>query len=152
MIPPMEDSGFVHLITVAVTAVLVVGVILLHYEGLSWIGRLIKARVLHHRTKILALIFAQLALHIVEIWLFALGFLVLTRSAEYGAIEPAAQVGFLDLVYFSAITYTTVGFGDFVPTGALRFLCGTEALTGFVLITWSASFTFLEMQRYWGRD
>lgn len=55
-------------------------------------------------------------------------------------------------MYFSAITYTTVGFGDFVPTGPVRFLAGTEALTGFLLITWSASFTFLEMRRYWGRD
>jgi hypothetical protein len=50
------------------------------------------------------------------------------------------------------VTYTTVGYGDFVPTGAIRFLCGVEALAGFVLITWSASFMFIEMQRYWGRD
>jgi hypothetical protein len=28
-------------------------------------------------------------------------------------------------------------------------MTGTEALTGFLLITWSASFTFLEMQRFW---
>jgi hypothetical protein len=34
----------------------------------------------------------------------------------------------------------------------VRFLAGMEALSGFVLITWSASFTFLEMQRYWDRD
>jgi hypothetical protein len=33
--------------------------------------------------------------------------------------------------------------------GAIRFLAGTEALTGFVLVTWSASFTFVEMQRFW---
>jgi hypothetical protein len=31
----------------------------------------------------------------------------------------------------------------------LRHLTGIEALTGLVLITWSASFLFLEMQRYW---
>jgi len=55
-------------------------------------------------------------------------------------------------VYFSAVTYSTVGFGDVIPTGPLRFLVGTEALTGFVLITWSASFTYLEMQRYWKHD
>ena len=42
-----------------------------------------------------------------------------------------------------------VGFGDLAPVGAVRFLSGTEALTGFVLITWSASFTYLEMERYW---
>jgi hypothetical protein len=51
----------------------------------------------------------------------------------------------------SAMTYTTVGFGDVVPVGAIRFVAGLEALTGLVMITWSASYTFLEMQRDWSR-
>jgi hypothetical protein len=42
-----------------------------------------------------------------------------------------------------------VGFGDLVPSGPIRFLSGMEALTGFVLIAWSASFTYLEMERFW---
>jgi hypothetical protein len=148
----LRDLGLIHLLTVALTAVIVIGTVLLHYESLSWFGRVLKARVLHHRAKIAALIFAQLGLHIIEIWLFAAGYLLMIRSPAYGAIEPSAHLGFLDLVYFSAMTYTTVGYGDLVPSGSIRFLCGMEALTGFVLITWSASFTFLEMQRYWGRD
>lgn len=163
-----SDIGWPHLVTILVTGLLVIGAVLLHYEGLSWSGRLIKKRFLHHRAKIVVLIFAELGLHIAEIWLFASGYAVLTRVFGYGTIVPATilgavtagqsglvpslEVGFLDLVYFSAITFTTVGFGDFVPLGLVRFLSGTEALTGFVLITWSASFTFLEMQRYWGRD
>ncbi len=47
------------------------------------------------------------------------------------------------------MTFTTVGYGDIVAHGHLRYLSGLEALTGFVLITWSASFLFLEMQKYW---
>ena len=39
--------------------------------------------------------------------------------------------------------------GDQVPTGSLRLICGAEALTGLAMITWSASFMFVEMQRYW---
>ena len=42
-----------------------------------------------------------------------------------------------------------MGYGDIVATGPIRYLTGMEALTGFVLITWSASFLFLEMQKYW---
>lgn len=148
----MNQLGWAHFVTVAVTAMLVVVCVLLHYEALTWFGRMLKTRVLHHRAKIGALIFAQIGLHIVEIWIFAVGFFALTLRPGFGTVIPDAQIGFLDLVYFSASTFTTLGFGDFVPTGAVRFLCGTEALTGFVLITWSASFTFLEMQRYWGRD
>ena len=55
----------------------------------------------------------------------------------------------LDAVYASATTYSTLGYGDLVPKGAVRFLFGTEALVGFLMITWSASFAYLEMQRYW---
>jgi Ion channel len=55
----------------------------------------------------------------------------------------------LDAVYMASVTYTTVGFGDLAPVGAVRFLAGTIALTGFVLIGWSASFTYLEMSRDW---
>jgi hypothetical protein len=148
----LADVGIAELVTVLVTVLLVVGVVLLHYEGLSLIGRVLKARGLHHRIKILAMVFALLALHVVEIWIFSAGYGGLLRDPAYGGVVAAGRVGLLDLVYFSAITYTTVGYGDFVPTGAIRFLCGMEALTGFVLITWSAAFTFLEMQRYWGRD
>lgn len=144
--------GFPEFVTVAVTLATVIFVVLFHYEGLSWIGRLLKVRAFHHRSKILVLIFAQLTLHFVEIWIFGLGFFLLTALPEFGAILPSPTHGILEFVYFSTVTFTTVGFGDFVPSGPVRFLCGMEALTGFVLITWSASFTFLEMQRYWGRD
>ena len=55
----------------------------------------------------------------------------------------------LDCSYFSFTNYTTLGFGDIEPTGYIRFLTGLESLTGLVMITWSASFVFLEMQKYW---
>jgi len=144
--------GIPEITTVGVTTALTIGIVLLHYEGLNLIGRAVKSRVLHHRSKIVAVIFAQLALHVTEIWLFATTLFALTRIPGYGGVAPAEGLVFLDYVYFSAITYTTVGFGELVPQGAIRFLCGVEALSGLSLITWSASFTFLEMQRYWGRD
>ncbi|MCX7222516.1 MAG: ion channel, partial [Burkholderiales bacterium] len=52
-------------------------------------------------------------------------------------------------VYLSFVTFTTVGYGDVVAIGYLRHLGGVEALTGIILITWSASFLFVEMQRNW---
>jgi hypothetical protein len=45
--------------------------------------------------------------------------------------------------------FTTLGFGDIEPLGFIRLLVGMEALVGFVLITWTASFLFYEMQRHW---
>ena len=58
----------------------------------------------------------------------------------------------MDCVYFSFTTYTTLGFGDIEPFGDLRYLTGLESLPGLVLITWSASFLYLELTRYWDRD
>jgi hypothetical protein len=63
-----------------------------------------------------------------------------------GLIYTARAV---DIIYLSAISYTMVGFGDVAPVGPIRFLVATEAITGFVLIAWSASFTYLEMERFW---
>jgi hypothetical protein len=146
------DISWTDIVTVLVTSGVVIAAVLIHYEGLSWFGRWLTIDLLPHRARIAALIFGQLGLHIIEIWLFAAGYYLLLRGPEYGAVVPAARLGFLDLVYFSAITYTTVGFGDFVPTGAIRFMTGMEALIGFLLLGWSAAFTFVEMQRYWGRD
>lgn len=57
----------------------------------------------------------------------------------------------LDCVYFSFSTFTTVGYGDIEPIGNLRFLTGIEGLAELVLVGWSASFLFMEMQRYWPR-
>ena len=41
----------------------------------------------------------------------------------------------LDSAYLSFVTYTTVGYGDIVVDGYLRYLTGIEALTGLILIT-----------------
>jgi uncharacterized membrane protein len=55
-------------------------------------------------------------------------------------------------VYFSFTTYSTLGVGDIEPYGNIRFVTGLESLVGLVLITWTASFLYLEMTRYWDRD
>ena len=98
----------------------------------------------------MALILWMLVAHAVEVWLFGLTYWLLDAWPELGHLEGSMDEGVLDFVYFSVTTYTTLGFGDLVPTGAMRVLCGSEALLGLVLITWSASLAFLEMQRDWG--
>jgi len=94
-------------------------------------------------------IFGVLSLHIAEIWIFGLTVWVLLMFTNTGSVAGSVSGSLLDAVYLSANTYTTVGFGDLAPVGPIRLVGGTMALTGLVLITWSASFTFLEMERYW---
>ena len=69
-----------------------------------------------------------------------------------GRRGPVALGSLLFAIAFSFTTFTTLGFGDIVPHGDLRFLTGIESLTGLVLITWTASFLYLEMQRYWNSE
>jgi hypothetical protein len=138
---------------VVLATILSVGAcVLIHYEGLTFLSRALGRRQVHERRrKVLFGILGVLALHIIEIWLFGLTFFVLLMLPDTGAVAGADPLGLFDAVYLSAMSYTTVGFGDVSPVGPIRFLAGTSALTGFVMITWSASFTFLEMERFWRR-
>jgi len=123
--------------------------VVLHYETLNACNRYLPILSQRRRRRVLILIFVVLLTHIAEIWLFGTGYFVLVQHWGVGSLAGLPAPTLPDFVYFSAITYTTVGFGDAVPVGAIRFLAGMEALTGFVMITWSASYTFLEMQRDW---
>lgn len=42
-------------------------------------------------------------------------------------------LSFLDSLYLSCVTFTTVGYGDVAPAGAVRFFAMTEALLGVVI-------------------
>ena len=148
----MYDNWAANGVVVIATLAAVCACALIHYEGLNLLVRGLARRPDHQpRRKVLHGIFAILALHIVEIWLFGLTYWTLLLWPETGSMASALPAGLLDSVYLSAMTYTTVGFGDLAPLGPVRFLSGTEALTGFVMITWSASFTYLEMERFWRR-
>lgn len=136
-------------VVVGITGLIVIATVLVHQSGLSYLNHRHHALSTLDRRRVLAAIFVVLGLHVVEIWLFGLGFWALLMWSPAGTIVGAPAAGLLDCIYFSAATYTTVGFGDLAPQGPIRFLAGTEALTGFVLITWSASFTYLQMERHW---
>ncbi len=66
-----------------------------------------------------------------------------------GSIAGHFKGTMLDYFYFSVTTYSTLGVGDLFPTGYVRMAAGMESLTGLVLIGWSASFTYLTMERSW---
>lgn len=148
------------LTTVLTTMVIVAVCVLVHYEALRAMSRWVRSDVLPPRGRIVTIIFGLILLHAAEIWIFAGGYFWLESITGYadfrhfiygdGVVERPMTL--FDHAYYSAVVYTTLGFGDVVPVGAIRFLTGTEAVTGLGLITWSASFVFVEMQRYWGRD
>ncbi len=148
----MYPNWTTNALVVLSTLLSVSAAVLVHYEGLILISRRLGV---HHdrypRRKVLYGILGVLSLHVVEIWIFGFTTWALLYFAHAGSVSGGQALSLLDAVYMAATTFTTVGFGDLAPVGPIRFLAGTMALTGFVLITWSASFTYLEMERFWRR-
>ena len=132
-----------------IAAGLVIVNVFLHYEVLSFLSGLLNKLAGVGRPRVALLICALLFVHIVEIWIFAGGMMLAEWHGSLGALQGDHSQGVLDYVYYSSMTYTTVGYGDLFPTGPIRFIAALEALLGLMLITWSASFTYLEMQRFW---
>ncbi len=150
----MTPEIILTLITAAVVGIVVV----LHYEVIKRLDRLTprdaykQHRLTSERPIILIMMFTLLFAHVVEIWLFGIAFWWLLKFEDIGQINGYPDLDLLDCVYFSAATYTTVGWGDLAAVGHIRFLAGTVALVGFMMITWSASFGYLIMARTFGDD
>jgi len=123
--------------------------VVIHYEFLYRTSIYIPRMVVRHRFRIVFGVFAALIAHAIEIWIFAIAYYYMVHSGGWGELRGNFNGSLLDSAYFSFTTYTTLGFGDIEPHGSLRFLTGVESLTGLVLITWTASFLYYEMQRYW---
>ena len=57
--------------------------------------------------------------------------------------ETAVQFSsFSEAVYFSLVTFTTLGYGDISLTSEWRLLSGLEAINGIMLIGWSTAMMF----------
>ena len=93
-----------------------------------------------------------LGAHIAEVAVYAIGWylLILTGEVELAHFEMEVfEPSMIDVFYFSGEVYTSLGFGDIVPVRGGQVLAVTEAVTGLVLIAWTASYTFFEMQAHW---
>lgn len=136
----------------SINILIIAVVVIIHYEFLYRFTLLMPRLNMRHRFRIVLGVFAALTAHALEIWIFAISYYLMHHAEDWGYFQGNFEGSLLDCVYFSFTTYTTLGFGDIAPIGHLRYLTGLESLTGLVLITWSASFLYLEMTRYWDRD
>ncbi|WP_299018129.1 potassium channel family protein [uncultured Photobacterium sp.] len=123
--------------------------VIIHYEFLYHLTTIIPKMTIFHRFRIVFGVFGALVAHTVEVWIFSFAYYWMHHHEGWGHLSGNFDGSLLDCAYFSFTTFTTLGFGDIEPTGNLRYLTGIESLTGLVLITWTASFLYLEMRRYW---
>lgn len=62
-------------------------------------------------------------------------------------VDAAAFSSFEDALYFSTITFTTVGYGDVVMQPEWRLISGTEAINGMLIFGWSTATIFEVMYK-----
>lgn len=133
----------------AIGLALILTTVAVHYEALRRLGRAMAGSRIRPRVKVLLVILGCIAAHLVEILIYAAAYGLVLLSPTLGNIEGLYTGTATDLIYFAMTSYTTLGIGEVYPTGPLRLIVEMASLNGFLLITWSASFTYLVMQRYW---
>lgn len=141
------------LLTIAVTAVAIGICNVVHFYSLRQLGHIFRDHPPPVKRPILLVSFAIMVLHLAEVMIYAVAiwFLVVMERGALTALHPLPIEAPEEFFYFSVASYTSLGIGDIVPEGHVRILVGLEALQGLMLIAWSASFTYLVMERFWAR-
>ena len=112
---------------------------------------LLAAGVLGHWV-VLVIVFTLFWVHMAEVGIYAAAYYVSINHFEIGDLVGIDTDSPMLIFYYSGVVYTSLGFGDISPIGHLRFISQVEALNGLMLITWSASFTYLHMKAIWDHD
>lgn len=133
---------FVFLVTLFVITFCVV----VHYEVLTHLTETHFKRAWPTRLLLPIGVLVVILTHIIEILAFAVLYYYLLFLDGTGDVSGQFDYSLHDCAYFSFVNYTSLGYGDIFPVGHIRFVAGSEALTGLVLIAWTASFTYLRMQ------
>jgi len=84
---------------------------------------------------------ALIVVHAIQITVWAIVY--------YGIAHVRELPTFEDAVYFSTVTFTTLGYGDITLSSQWRLLSGIEAMNGTLLFGWSAALLFILVQKLW---
>ncbi|WP_081639421.1 ion channel [Euryhalocaulis caribicus] len=97
---------------------------------------------------IASLMIGIITLHVLESALYAVGYWIGLSYLEIGGFDQMTDINFMNVLYYSIVTYSSLGLGDAYPTGHLKFMTGIQALNGFLAISCSASVMFVWMKDY----
>lgn len=78
---------------------------------------------------IVTLVLGLFAVLTIEVWLWAMCYLAV---GAFGDLETG--------LYFSTVTFSTLGFGDVLPPDERRLFSALEAINGFLVIGWSTAY------------
>jgi len=121
---------------------LMAGCVVIHASGITWslspMERAADSSGSFWRSTWLCIRLAvrMIVCHLVEISIWGLFYL-----------WNAAMRDLPSALYFSAVTYTTTGYGDLILPPEWRLVGGVEALTGILMCGWSTAFFFAVVSR-----
>jgi hypothetical protein len=126
--------------------VVISGTVMIHTSGLvlltRWMAWIVHCFRLHRHnfTKAVAMVTTVLGLfflHTIEIWVWAAAYFFI------GVVR-----GFEPALYFSTVTFSTLGYGDITPLADWRLFAALEAVDGFILIGWSTAYLVAASTRH----
>ncbi len=142
------------IITSIIGILLICACSLVIYELLRFVWGRLPHMTMMPRKRVLLVIGAVFLGHITNIWIFGVVYYLLIHygmgTLAGGVVDKGEYaIDIFGCLYFSAVSYTTLGLGDVTPEGALRMITGVESLSGFILIGWTVTFTYLAMEKFW---
>lgn len=128
-----------HLLgNLGVAAIMVVATVIIHFLGLMVLIRMLDHqgrrvdhwhKIARHSVLLVVAVLGIVLLHSMEIWAYAALYLAL---GVFSGLEPA--------LYFSTVSFTSLGYGDIVLGPDWRILGAIEAANGLILFGWSTAF------------
>jgi hypothetical protein len=97
--------------------------------------------------KLIAIICGLFVAHVVEVVVYAFVYYFSHLIPGFGELPGTSFEDWINALYFSFVAYSSLGAGELSASGWFKILYGLEAINGLVLITWSASFSLLAMNR-----
>lgn len=127
MIRQLAIGTLVIALTVAVQAEMF-NLLSRHFEAVVLFCRKIFRRLANTGAIIIGVLYILLV-HTINMWIWAVVSMLVGAFAQ---LEPA--------LYFSLVSFTTVGFGDIILSHEWRILSGLTAANGFLAFGWSAAY------------
>jgi len=134
---------------ILVTTLASMASVMFHFGAAELLLSRVQRELRFARLRVTILIVGFIIVHLIEASVFAVALKYLLDAGSYGSLQGVDTANAGSLLYYSAITFTTVGYGDITPLGDIRIFAAVEALVGMVLVAWTASIIFTIMQRIW---
>jgi Ion channel len=125
------------LANLALGMVIISATVVIHTLGLITVTHIMghltdRFRLRGRRSRIVAMltvVIGTFGLLTVQVWLWAITYYLLDVVGDFDTA-----------LYFSTVTFSTIGYGDIVPAHGWRLFAALEGVDGFLLIGWSTAY------------